>query len=250
MGEPLEAWIAERGEAAIWADFPREALEAGERLLRAQAVIDCSPGGQGFFARVQADRRHVHSVDCRIHPLPSARPITPFCSCAAGGHCAHAVAALLYYLGRKTPAGLRKANPAITQWLAELEALHAGNTTEGRSNPRRPEVLIYLLDRDETGAVSVTLRRARPRRQGGYGRLLLFQGLRRAPEGLLTPADRRLLRLLPEPGQPIAGADLHFLLKAMAETGHAHWQSPDNPALQPADARPGRFRWRVGDDGT
>ncbi|MFM9816374.1 UNVERIFIED_CONTAM: helicase SNF2 [Spiribacter pallidus] len=250
MGEPLEAWIAERGEAAIWADFPREALEAGERLLRAQAVIDCSPGGQGFFARVQADRRHVHSVDCRIHPLPSARPVTPFCSCEAGGHCAHAVAALLYYLGRKTPAGLRKANPAITQWLAELEALHADNTTEGRPSPRHPEVLIYLLDRDEAGAVSVTLRRARRRRQGGYGRLLPFQGLRRAPEGLLTPADRRLLRLLPEPGQPIAGADLDFLLKAMAETGQAHWQSPDNPALQPAEARPGRFRWRVCDDGT
>jgi len=121
LTDPLEEWIATRGEAAIWADFPREALEAGERLIHDQAVLDCSPGGQGFFARVQADRRHVHPVDIRIHPLPSPKPVTTFCSCDAGGGCEHAVAALLHYLGRKAPAGMARANPAICQWLGEAK---------------------------------------------------------------------------------------------------------------------------------
>lgn len=49
LTEPLEQWITERGEAALWERFSRDSLEQGERLLREQAVLDCSPGGQGFF---------------------------------------------------------------------------------------------------------------------------------------------------------------------------------------------------------
>ncbi|AGM40457.1 SNF2 family DNA/RNA helicase [Spiribacter salinus M19-40] len=248
MSEPLEAWIAQHGETVIWADFPREALEAGERLLRAQAVLDSSPGGQGFFARVQADRRHVHSVDCRVHPLPSPKPVTTYCTCAAGGGCEHAVAALLFYLGRKTPAGLVKANPAVHQWLSELDRLSEDAGSNGTE--RRTECLVYLLDDDGAGRVTVTPRRARPRRRGGYGRLMAFQGLRRAPAGLLGADDRRLLRLLPEAGQAILPEDLNFLLTALAETGRAHWQRTETPALSASGPRDGAFVWRVESDGS
>ena len=248
MSEPLEAWIAEQGEAIIWADFPRGALEDGERLLRAQAVLDSSPGGQGFFARVQADRRHVYSVDCRVHPLPSPKPVTTYCTCAVGGGCAHAVAALLFYLGRKTPAGLVQANPAVHQWLSELD--HLGSETGASHAVPSAECLVYLLDDDGAGHITVTPRRARPRRRGGYGRLMAFQGLRRAPEGLLGADDRRLLRLLPESGQGISPEDLNFLLAALAKTGRAHWQRTEVPALSASGKREGTFAWRVEPDGS
>jgi len=244
---PLEAWIAERGEAAIWSDFSRDALEAGEQLIRERAVLDCSPGGQGFFARVQGDRRHVYSVDCRVHPLPSPKPVTAQCSCPAGGLCAHAVAALLYYLDRQAPAGFIKANPAIYQWLAELDT--AQNPAK-EPTPNRAEVLLYLLDTDAQGQPTIGVRRARPRRHGGFGRLLPFHGSRRAPEGLLSAADRRLLKLLPEPGVAIPIEDRHFLLHALAETQRAYWQSPDHPALQAGPARSGALVWRVQADGS
>ena len=248
MTDPLEEWIATRGEAAIWADFPREALEAGERLIHDQAVLDCSPGGQGFFARVQADRRHVHPVDIRIHPLPSPKPVTTFCSCDAGGGCEHAVAALLHYLGRKAPAGMARANPAICQWLGEAEAVARG-AGDGDTTRRHDEVLVYLLDADAQGQLSVTLRRARCRRRGGYGRLMPFPGVRRSPAGLLSPADRRLLRLLPETGQPVDRDDLRFMLRALADTGRAHWQTSDAPRLHEAGAASGGFAWQVQADG-
>ncbi len=256
LTEPLQAWIAEHGEAAIWADFSREALKAGERLIRDRAVLDCTPGGQGFFARIQADRRHIHSVDCRIHPLPSPKPVTTYCSCEAGGGCEHAVAALLYYLGLKAPAGRTQTNPAICQWLSEIEASVAtsgeqdsrGGSTRPNTQPRI-EVLLYLLDADEAGRVTLQLRRARPKRSGGYGRLLPFQGVRRAPEGLLSPADRRILRLLPEAGQPIPAADLSFLLEQLATTKRAYWQDADGPAIQAAEPRAGSLIWRLQSDG-
>ncbi len=247
MTEPFEAWIQQHGEGVIWADFSREALQAGERLLREQAVVDCSPGGQGFFARVQADRRHVHSVDCRIHPLPSPRPVTTYCSCPEQGGCAHAVAALLFYLGRKTAGGLSQANPAVHQWLSELEAATA-MATASRSG-RGAEVLIYLVDQDGDGNVVVTPRRARPKRQGGYGRLSPFNGIRRAPAGLLGADDRRLLRLLPEAGSPVPLDDRHFLFKLLAETGRAYWQDAGRPALGEAAAAKGGFQWQVRADG-
>ncbi|MEX0431078.1 SNF2-related protein [Spiribacter insolitus] len=249
MTDPLQEWIATRGEAAIWADFPREALEAGERLIRDQAVLDCSPGGQGFFARVQADRRHVHSVDIRIHPLPSPKPVTAFCSCDAGGGCEHAVAALLHYLGRKAPAGMVRANPAICQWLGEAEAIALGTHDTG-STRRHEEVLVYLLDVDAQGQLSVAVRRARRRRRGGYGRLMPFPGVRRSPAGLLGAADRRLLRLLPETGQAVERDDLRFILRALAETGRAHWRTSDAPRIHEAGPMHGEFAWQVQADGS
>ncbi|MEX0448833.1 DEAD/DEAH box helicase [Spiribacter sp. 221] len=249
MTDPLQEWIATRGEAAIWADFPREALEAGERLIRDQAVLDCSPGGQGFFARVQADRRHVHSVDIRIHPLPSPKPVTAFCSCDAGGGCEHAVAALLHYLGRKAPAGMVRANPAICQWLGEAEAIALGTDDTG-STRRHEEVLVYLLDVDAQGQLSVAVRRARRRRRGGYGRLMPFPGVRRSPAGLLGAADRRLLRLLPETGQAVERDDLRFMLRALAETGRAHWRTSDAPRIHEAGPMRGEFAWQVQADGS
>ena len=252
LTDPLEEWIATRGEAVVWADFPREALQAGERLIREQAVLDCSPGGQGFFARIQSGRRQSHSVDIRVHPLPSPKPVTTFCSCEAGGGCAHAVAALLHYLGRKAPAGMVKANPAICQWLGEAEALAGERAGPGgpAAAARRREVVVYLLDADPRGAVSVSLYRARRRRRGGYGRLLAFPGLRRAPAGLLDAADRRLLRLLPEAGQHLDRDDVGFILRALAATGRAHWQSAETPALHEAGVVPGGFAWRVHGDGS
>ena len=247
MSEPLEAWIEQHGEAVIWTDFPRQALQLGERLRREQSVLDCSPGGQGFFARVQADRRHVFSVDCRIHPLPSPRPFTTYCSCPEGGGCAHAVAALLFYLGRKAPTGISQANPAVQQWLSELAAAGTAGDTAERGRPA--EVVVYLLDDCGEGGITVTPRRGRPRRRGGYGRLMPFHGLRRAPDGLLTAPDRRLLRLLPEIGSPIPDEDLYFLLCALADTGRAHWQRPDTPALHEAAPETGSFHWHVHPDG-
>ncbi|MDR9481131.1 MAG: DEAD/DEAH box helicase [Spiribacter sp.] len=246
MAEPLQAWIQTQGEGAIWAEFSRDALEAGERLIRDQAVIDCSPGGQGFFARVQGGRRQVYSVDCRIHPLPSPRPVTTFCGCPEGGGCAHAVAALLYYLDRQAPAGLVKVNPAIHQWLSELDA---ASNQPSDSAGTRAEVLVYLLDVDNEGQPTVAIRRARPKRKGGYGRLTPFHGGRRAPEGLLSAADRRLLKLLPEPGVAMSLDDRYFLLDALAATGRAHWQSPDQPVLHRASERAGVLGWRVQSDG-
>ncbi|RZU99160.1 DEAD/DEAH box helicase [Spiribacter vilamensis] len=249
MTDSLTEWISTNGEAAIWADFPRESLEAGEQLIQARAVLDCSPGGQGFFARVQADRRHIHSVDIRVHPLPSHRPVTTLCSCPAGGGCGHAVAAILYYLGRTAPAGMIRANPAISQWLDRARRLAADNNAKNASAPRG-EALIYLLDRDANGQLTVTPQRARLRRRGGYGRLLPFAGVRRAPEGMLTAADRRLLRLLPENGCPVAPDDVHFLLQALAATDRAHWQRPEAPAIHESAAINGGFRWQSLADGS
>ncbi|KAF0282622.1 DEAD/DEAH box helicase [Spiribacter roseus] len=247
MTDPLAEWISTHGEAVLWADFPREALEVGERLIQSRAVLDCSPGGQGFFARVQADRRHIHSVDIRVHPLPSHRPLTSLCSCPEGGACGHAVAAILHYLGRTAPAGLTRANPAVTQWLDRARRLAADSHS---SATPRGEALIYLLDRDASGRLTVTPQRARLRRHGGYGRLLPFAGMRRAPEGLLTAADRRLLRLLPETGCPVNPDDAYFLLQALAATGHAHWQQPDAAAIQAAPAIEGAFAWQTLADGS
>ena len=247
MTDPLTEWISTHGEAVLWADFPREALEDGERLIQSRAVLDCSPGGQGFFARVQADRRHIHSVDIRVHPLPSHRPLTSLCSCPAGGACGHAVAAILHYLGRTAPAGLTRANPAVTQWLDRARRLAA--ESHAAAAPRG-EALVYLLDHDANGRLTVTPQRARLRRQGGYGRLLPFAGVRRAPEGMLTAGDRRLLRLLPETGCPVDADDVHFLLQALAATGRAHWQHTDAPVLVEGPAIDGGFAWRSLADGS
>lgn len=249
MTDPLTEWISEHGEAAIWADFPREALEAGERLIQSRAVLDCSPGGQGFFARVQADHRHIHSVDIRVHPLPSHRPVTTLCSCPAGGGCGHAVAAILYYLGRTAPAGMTRANPAVCQWLDRARRL-TPDRASATTTAARGEALIYLLDRDTNGQLTVTLQRARLRRRGGYGRLLPFAGVRRAPEGMLTAADRRLLRLLPETGCPVAPDDAHFLLQALAATHRAHWQRAEAPAIHESSAIDGGFSWQSLADGS
>ncbi len=245
MAEALEAWIAAHGEAAIWSTFSRQALDDGEQLLRREAVVDCNPGGQGFFARVQGDRRHIYSVDCRIHPLPSPKPITPQCSCPAGGDCGHAVAALLYFLNRQTPVGWVKTTPAIHQWLSELSAAGELDAAE----PTHSEVLVYLLDESEAGELVVGLRRARPKRRGGYGRLNPFHGLRRAPEGLIQATDRRLLRLLPEVGSAIPWDDRYAILQALGATGRAHWQTPENPALQQAESASGGLDWQVLADG-
>lgn len=247
MKDALTEWISTHGEAAIWADFTRESLEAGERLIQARAVIDCNRGGQGFFARVQADHRHVHSVDIRVHPLPSNRPLTSLCGCPDGGGCGHAVAAILYYLGQTAPTGMTRANPAITQWLERARQLTA--STQAPSTARR-EALVYLLDRDANARLTVTFQRARLRREGGYGRLLPFPGMRRAPEGLLTPADRRLLRLLPETGSPVAPDDTYFFLQALAATGRAHWQRPEAPVLHESSTLTGGFQWRTLADGS
>ena len=244
LSEPLEQWIEAQGEGALWSAFSREALEDGERLLKEQAVLDCSPGGQGFFARVQADRRHVYSVDCRIHPLPSPRPVTTHCGCPEGGACCHAVAALLFYLGRRTAEGASSTNPAVHQWLSELQSARDSTPSSRR------EVVVYLLEDDGSGGALVTPRRGRIKRSGGYGRLNPFQGLRRAPAELLTADDRRLLRLLPEAGSAIAPEDLLFLLEAMARTGRAHWRTPDAPPLTAGGPAAGGFRWQVRNDGS
>lgn len=245
LTEPLEQWITKRGESALWERFSRDSLEQGERLLREQAVLDCSPGGQGFFARVQADRRHIVSVDCRIHPLPSPLPLTCYCSCSEGEGCAHAVAAILHYLGRTAPACLKTHNPAIQHWLAELElAAHCAE------DARSEECLIYLLDSaDNAKSITCTPKRVRRRRDGNYGRLMPFAGARRAPPELLRPDDRRLLRLLGEPGVALPAEDLAFLLDLLTQTQRAHWQSPKNPPLQRAAARPGELVWQPNVEG-
>jgi hypothetical protein len=72
VAEPLQAWIQTQGEGAIWAEFSRDALEAGERLIRDQAVIDCSPGGQGFLPAFKAGagkfiRLTVAFIRCHRH---------------------------------------------------------------------------------------------------------------------------------------------------------------------------------------
>lgn len=244
MTEPLEQWITERGEVALWERFSRESLEQGERLLRDQSVLDCSPGGQGFFARVQADRRQVVSVDCRIHPLPSPLPVTCYCSCAEGEGCAHAVAAILHYLGRTAPACLKSHNPAIQHWLAELEVAAACSP-----DAHIGECLIYLLEQADAGAIVCTPKRVRRRRDGSYGRLMPFAGVRRAPPELLQPVDRRILRLLGEPGTALPPDDLAFLLDLLTQTHRAHWQSPQNPPLQKGIDRPGQLVWQPNIEG-
>jgi len=245
LTEPLEQWITERGEAALWERFSRDSLEQGERLLREQAVLDCSPGGQGFFARVQGDRRQIVSVDCRIHPLPSPLPLTCYCSCSQGEGCPHAVAAILHYLGRTAPACLKTHNPAIQHWLAELE-LAANSPDEAQPS----ECLIYLLDSVDNGsAITCTPKRVRRRRDGNYGRVMPFAGARRAPSELLRPDDRRVLRLLGEPGVALPPEDLAFLLDLLTQTQRAHWQSPKNPPLQRAAARLGELVWQPNVEG-
>jgi len=240
----LQHWVAECGEPVIWSLFDLTTLERGFEYAWEGRVLELSPGGDGFFARVRGSGRSVYRVHVRFLPLSSRMPVACDCSCPVGMDCKHAVAALVHYLETWRGPQDDRVSAAARFWMQSVgEALEAGS----RQTPN--EQIVYLLEALPDGAAIVRPYKTRLRKDGRYGRLNPYRGDGSKPARFLTAADQRVLPLLPRDGGPLDPVRVPLILRELAALGRAHWEDATGPPLTAGDERQGGFRWELDADG-
>jgi superfamily II DNA or RNA helicase len=183
------------------------------------------------------------------------------CSCPMQRDCKHVAALALQVLAdqqerfrftTEVPAPL---SYPVSSWLAGLAA--AMQTGGEDYPPGMLQRLWYLLG--ENGSVApVSLRL---RKDGSPSDLKPYNpanALGSAPAKFLRPSDRHILRQLHTMSMgrghfgdawPLLGEQAAELLRQILDTGRCRWCHIQGPPLAPGPERPGRFGWRLGEDG-
>ncbi len=257
--------------------FPASFLKRGRDYQAGGRVrtIGIADDGRRLTATVQGSARRPYRTDIAVsRTRKGGVRIEGNCSCPVSYNCKHVVATLLEALARQAPAVGEAAgdpfafdaapepgrNRAVQTWLAGV-ARAAQGATPGR-HPGTPERLLYLLKLERlayTTRTAVETVLVRPLKGGGYGKAERWSGGLQSHARFVTDADRDLLRWLeamradqPSIGfgsYPLRGSAGANVLVRLIATGRCHWQSKDNPALQPGDPREGTPAWRADGEG-
>ncbi len=195
----------------------------------------------------------------------SGRPaIHGECSCPVGANCKHVAAVLLELMDQQiahkpeaddeTPAPrpdtAAPLPPEVEAWLRSLQSANVEDPEEYPPSVRKR--MLYLLDADQRGTLSVQPVGIELLRQGGISpnvtRYDLYQLLNQlhAPPKFVRPSDRAILRGL---RHELHSEEFIPTLRRIIATGRGRWREVDGPALYEADPIPAQLAWRLLDDG-
>ena len=275
---------------SLSAFFDSGTLQRGVAYARSGRVLDLSLRDGDVAAVVRGSDGQHYQVSMRLSlsAAGALAEFDGTCSCPVGEHCKHMVAVLLRVqdmptatadLGLFAPLSDAKLRPRLAaplpyhmaSWLDELKA---AQPTLPDAAPEYPtsvrDRLIYVFD-VKAGKVTVTAMKCPLLKDGSLAprasRYDVQRLKRNEPPKFVTRTDLKLLQELEFAGIEANGSGYHDfgyasrylrnaapdllpVLRRIAATGRARWESHDGPVLHEGAARPARFAWitRAGGD--
>ncbi len=230
------------------------------RAYREQGKVisaELQQDGTLIAAMVRGSGARVYQLSIRVGRSPTDElEVSGQCSCPMHYNCKHVAAALLEvaeHIGHR-----ERPEPNLPReldgWLDRLREV------QRHSQPDKlPDRLLYLLNLETNYAgsfLAVTTVKARRLKSGDYGKPARYTAGSTATARFLRPQDQRILSLL-ESGHQRGGGSYEMrspigsqVLEAMLETGHCHWNSQDEPALQRGNPLQSPLVWELEADGT
>jgi superfamily II DNA or RNA helicase len=172
------------------------------------------------------------------------------CACPMVYNCKHVAAVLLELVAEQK----LEARPAaasdyfVNDWLQRIT--RAANPAGSYPDNVKDRMLYVLqLSGQPLARLEVRLYKTRLLKDGGYGQNTNFSGNLHSTANFLLPADTGIMRQFA--ANRIHSSDISMreswganLLREIIETGRAHWQGTDSPALRLAEPRTAPLVWR------
>ena len=200
------------------------------------------------------------------------------CTCSAGNNCEHVAAVLLAALSEGLAHGAAAAPhkvavapggvaPAVlpaewSQWIQEASSVLGSGAVPQSPTGSAAQRLMYLVDAappPQKPGVRIRLVTARVKRDGGFGSVYPWRGVRAAlfaPPPFVSQDDQRVLRRLLAEANPVYESEFTLRGEAGAEilplilvTGRAHAGDGKGPPLRLGDTRSAQARWAADDKG-
>ncbi len=256
------------GEADIRAQLGAASTSLGERYASEGRVKlePPLPQGDSLFLRaeVRGSRASPYSTRVRVRQLRQRVIFDSQCSCPMASQCKHVAAVLLYHLATQDPASAQRMDSArrarertlIDLWLLQL--------AQGDSAPPPKEELHLLLGRQSFrnswgSPWELTLMKAARLKNGSLSQFKVVRSPDISKLRDLYPLLAPVLTLFAgeQRAQGGYGGSLALqgvggmvVLHAAINSGHCHLDDLGQPALQLANARSAKPRWREQDDGS
>ncbi len=259
-------------EPDLLTQFPGAYIEHG-RAYQAEGrvkkvVLDESKHvvtGKVTGRRDQAYRVNIHYRD---DPRKKEKFIGS-CTCPVAYNCKHVVATLFALLEERSaeapePLKTQQTGDGLKDWLKQLITTQKASQSTAPLYPEHiHQRLLYILHVNEVGktlAVEVELVVARKLAAGeGYGKAAPYRGNYLSPATFLLPDDVEIRhRLELDRRQAIVQSSAGFsllnqrgaeLLEKIINTKRCYWRNKDNPILQRAEEKTGKFVWKTNPQG-
>ncbi|MGL6161903.1 DEAD/DEAH box helicase [Microbulbifer sp.] len=226
---------------AILAACGAGAFQRGQQYAEDQRVADVRVDGEAGVVYSEVSGGVIYEQEIHLTPGQRQARISGYCDCPVGFNCKHVVAVLLTVMRQMESGDASSGNFALSSWQRRLHATSRASTPLPE---RRDQRVIYLFDRSADGRFQVSMRRARRRKDGSWGKIV---SIPRNPwtydsNEHLSPSDDTIVELLADCGN----ADWDFTpegrlgtlaLTEILATGRAFLGSADLPVTAGGERR-------------
>ena len=239
--------------------FDPATLQRGRTYFRDGRVesLKINVGGDLISALVSGT--HAQPYRCIINLDRNARDkleVRGQCNCPMVYNCKHIVAVLLETAEQTQAtraAPVSATNYFVNEWLRRITQASAPAGTYPANVKERLLYVLQLIDQAAGPVLTVALQKVRVLKDGGYGQASRYGLNPQSSAHFILPADATIMHQL---ASRAFGLDMRLsdawgaqLLRAMIDTGHAHWQSKDMPALRWSDTLTVGLTWCEDDSG-
>ena len=234
--------------------FDSTTLQRGRGYFREGRVdsLNINVGGDLISALVSGTRaqpyRCIISLDRNGH---GKLRVKGQCNCPMVYNCKHVAAALMEVMEQRQAHGPTSHAPSLNHFANEwLRCIAQASAPAGAYPANVKERLLYVLqimDKQAGPMLTVELQKVRVLKEGGYGQASRYGLNPQSSAHFVLPADAAIMHQLASRARGLEtcladtwGAQL---LRAMLDTGRAHWLSKDTPALRLSEPMTAALAW-------